>query len=216
MPLVVHSIAHENLKHHVWGRAFSPPVPAKAGTHWTQFELFSELTLEVLIYFELMVGKIIQNPVRPEIFISKHLIGELTGICVRALPNKAFGLVGGDDIYHPKSLYPCSTNLRNAPEWKPIFESFGDFYKDPDLGFVISPPEVKVVMEAINSRGESFIGVFHSHRFLSAEPTEIDLALSADPSLLSYIVSVANPSAPEIGIFRLNGGKHQSIPIVEY
>jgi hypothetical protein len=29
---VAHHVTYENLKHHVWGRAFSPPVPAKAGT----------------------------------------------------------------------------------------------------------------------------------------------------------------------------------------
>jgi proteasome lid subunit RPN8/RPN11 len=164
-----------------------------------------------------MLGKTLQNqPARSEIFISNHLTEELVQACVEALPHKAFGLVGGEDLYHPKSLYPCSTNLRNSPEWKPIFESYGDFYKDPDLGFVISAPEVKVVLDAMDSRGESFIGVFHSHRFLCAEPSEIDIALSTDPSLLCYIVSTVNPSAPEVGIFRISGGGYQSLSIVRY
>jgi proteasome lid subunit RPN8/RPN11 len=164
-----------------------------------------------------MLGKILQNqPERPGIFISELLIRELARICIHALPHKAFGLVGGDDVYHPKSLYRCFTNLRDTPEWKPIFESYGDFYRDPDLGFVISPPEVNAMLKTIDSRRESFVGVFHSHRFLCAEPTEIDIALSTDPSLLSYIVSVVNPSAPEIGVFRLNGGGYQNIPIVKY
>jgi proteasome lid subunit RPN8/RPN11 len=162
-----------------------------------------------------MLGKTLQNLAStPQVFISEQLIKELTGICVRALPHKAFGLVGGADLYHPKSLYPCSTNLRNTPEWKPIFESFGVFYCDPDLGFVISPPEVQTVLGMMESRRESFIGVFHSHRLLSAEPTEIDIALSADSSLLSFIVSVVNPSDPEIGVFRLSNGGYQNIPIV--
>ena len=164
-----------------------------------------------------MLGKTLQNrDAVPEVFINEKLIEELLGICRNALPHKAFGLVGGDDIYHPKSLYPCCTNLRNTPEWKPVFESYGDFYSDPDLGFVISPPEVKDVLKAMDSRNESFVGVFHSHRFLPAEPTEIDIALSADSSLLSYIVSVVNPSNPEIGIFRLADGGFQSVPIVKY
>jgi hypothetical protein len=42
MRLAAHPMTHENLKHHVWERAFSPPVLAKAGTHWTHFESFSE------------------------------------------------------------------------------------------------------------------------------------------------------------------------------
>jgi len=74
-----------------------------------------------------------------EIGISKKLADELIHVCLDALPHKAFGLVGGRDISHPQSLYPCSTNLRNEPEWKALFESFGAFYQDPDLGFVIRP-----------------------------------------------------------------------------
>ena len=164
-----------------------------------------------------MPGKILQNQqVRPEVFISKHLVDELTRICVSALPHKAFGLVGGDDTYHPKSLYSCSTNLRNTPEWKPIFESFGDFYQNPDLGFVISAPEVKAVMESMNSRQESLVGVFHSHRFLPAKPSVADISLNSDPGLLCYIVSLINPSNPEIGVFRLGDGKNRIVSIAEY
>lgn len=151
-----------------------------------------------------------------EIIVKRSFLDELVQLCLEALPHKAFGLVGGSDLYHPKSLYPCTTNLRNTPEWRPIFESYGEFYKDPDLGFVISPPEVKVVLETMESRSETFAGVFHSHRYLRAQPTEIDVALSSDPGLLSYIVSVANPAEPELGVFRLTGEGWQTIKILEY
>jgi len=148
------------------------------------------------------------------VFISKQLADELVRICLNALPHKAFGLVGGLDLHHPKSLYPCSTNLRNEPEWKVLFESFGEFYKNPDLGFVISAPEVQSVMKSMALRGEELVGVYHSHRYLSVHPSEADVALNSDSGLLSYIVSVINPSAPEIGIFRLSGNGYQKIPIV--
>jgi len=154
------------------------------------------------------------QPGRPGIFISESLFEELLHVCLQALPHKAFGLVGGQDIYHPKSIYPCSTNLRNEPEWKAIFESYGEFYRDPDLGFVISAEEVKEVLGTMASRNESFIGVFHSHRRLPAEPSAVDLALNCNPNLLSYIVSVVNPSAPAIGVFRLDRESFQSIPIL--
>jgi proteasome lid subunit RPN8/RPN11 len=153
------------------------------------------------------------QPGRPRIFISQSLFDELTHICVRALPHKAFGLVGGEDIYHPKSIYPCSTNLRNEPEWKAVFESYGEFYQDPDRGFVISAPEVKKVQDIMASRNESFVGVFHSHRCLCAEPSSVDLALNCDPNLLSYIVSVVDPSAPVVGVFLINGDRFQNVPI---
>jgi proteasome lid subunit RPN8/RPN11 len=151
-----------------------------------------------------------------EITISRTIFNELVRICVDALPRKAFGLVGGPDIYHPKSFYPCSTNLRNTLEWKQIFESFGEFYKNPDLGFVITSAEVKTVLETMDARKELFIGVFHSHRYLPAKPSEADIALNSDPSLFSYIVSVADPAAVEVGIFRLNGNGYQNIPVVQF
>lgn len=151
----------------------------------------------------------------PEIFVQKGLIHDLVRLCLEALPHKAFGLVGGADHSRPKSLYPCSTNLRNTQEWRAVFESFGEFYKDPDLGFVISPREVKAVLETMESRGECFAGVFHSHRYLCAQPTEIDIALSSDPRLPSFIVSVADPAIPELGVFRLSGGDYETLRIVE-
>jgi proteasome lid subunit RPN8/RPN11 len=68
----------------------------------------------------------------------------------------------------------------------------------------------------MDARRESFVGVFHSHRYLCAKPTVIDVALSSDPGLFSYIVSVANPAEPEIGAFQLRGGAYQVIKIVEF
>jgi proteasome lid subunit RPN8/RPN11 len=155
------------------------------------------------------------EPDQVGIFISGSLLDELINTCLQALPHKAFGLIGGVDIYHPKSVYSCSTNLRNEPEWKAIFESYGEFYRNPDLGFVISAPEVKKVLDIMTSRNESFVGVFHSHRYLPAEPSKVDLALNTDPKLLSYIVSVVDKSAPVVGVFRLNGDSYQNIPILK-
>jgi proteasome lid subunit RPN8/RPN11 len=151
---------------------------------------------------------------KPEVFIGPTLVETLIDLCIHALPHKAFGLVGGDDIYRPKSFYPCSTNLRNTPEWKSVFESFGDFYMNPDLGFVISAPEVKSVMNSMASRRESLVGIFHSHRFLPAKPSDADVALNSDPNLLCYIVSLVDPSKPELGIFCIDGGQYRSVTVV--
>jgi proteasome lid subunit RPN8/RPN11 len=152
--------------------------------------------------------------VQSEVLISRELYGELTRTCLKALPDKAYGLIGGSDKYHPKSLYPCSTNLRNAPEWKAIFDSFGEFHRNPDVGFVIAPSEVKTVKDAMTARRESLVGVFHSHRFYNVEPTKADIALSSDPDLLCYIISVSDPPDAKVGIYSLGGDEYQRIPIV--
>lgn len=148
------------------------------------------------------------------VYLSESLFNELIHACVDPLPDKAYGLVGGEDPYHPKSIYPCSTNLRNEPEWKAIFESYGKFYLNPDHGFVISAQEVQEVQETMASRGESFIGVYHSHRYRSAEPSPVDMALNMNPSLLSYIVSVVDPAAPVVRAFRPSGDSYENIPIL--
>ena len=151
--------------------------------------------------------------VKSEIEISRELYDELTRICLDALPNKAYGLIGGSDKYHPKSLYPCSTNLRNTPEWKTIFDSFGEFHRNPDVGFVIAPSEVKTVKDEMSARCESLVGVFHSHRFFNVEPTKADIALSSDSDLLCYIISVSDPPDAKVGIYTLSHDGCQSIPI---
>jgi proteasome lid subunit RPN8/RPN11 len=162
--------------------------------------------------FSMMSGEVRKS--KSEIVISRELYSELTRICLDALPDKAYGLIGGSDKYHPTTLYPCSTNLRNAPEWKEIFDSFGEFHRNPDVGFVIAPSEVKTVRDAMSARRESLVGVFHSHRFYSVEPTRADISLSSDPDLLCYIISVSDPPAAKVGIYSLNGDGYQSIPIV--
>jgi proteasome lid subunit RPN8/RPN11 len=154
-----------------------------------------------------------KNSAEPEIFLSSEKSDGLIKICLDALPHKAYGLVGGSNMYHPESFYPCSTNLRNTAEWRRIFESFGKFYHNPDLGFVIAPVEVRQVMRTMEERKESLVGVFHSHRYLPAEPSEADVSLSSDSSVFCYIVSVANPSSPELAIFRLDSGAYRKMHI---
>jgi proteasome lid subunit RPN8/RPN11 len=146
------------------------------------------------------------------ISIQKELVDALIRICLEALPRQAYGLVGGRDVYHPSNLYPCSTNLRNTPEWRPVFESLGEFYRDPDRGFVIAPEELLTIWNQMRERGESFAGVFHSHRWHGPVPTKADLKLHGDPDILSYIVSVAGPNRPALKIYRLHETQYESMP----
>lgn len=146
------------------------------------------------------------------IYVRKELVEELIQICVAALPKQAYGLVGGKEASHPSSLYPCSTNLRNTPEWRHIFESLGEFYHDPDRGFVIAPEELLGIWNQMRARGESFIGVFHSHRWHGPVPTKADLTLHGNPNILSYIISVVRPDRPKIKIFRLLESRYEDAP----
>ena len=147
------------------------------------------------------------------VVLARSLNDNLIGVCVEALPDKAYGLLGGSDPYHPRSLYPCSTNLRNNPEWKPLFESYGDFYtKDAGRGFVISLEEQRDILREMETRDESFIGIYHSHRFTAPGPSQLDLDLHIAPHLFCYIVSVVTPESPELKIYRLEKPRCEEIP----
>jgi proteasome lid subunit RPN8/RPN11 len=146
------------------------------------------------------------------ISIRKELVEDLIRLSVEALPEQAYGLVGGKDVHHPSSVYPCSTNLRNTPKWKALFESYGDFYRDPSRGFVISPDEFLEIWYRMRSVGESFIGVLHSHRWHGPVPTRADTALHVDSKILSFIVSVVTPDRPELKIYRLFESHYEDVP----
>ncbi len=139
--------------------------------------------------------------------LPESLRTEMIDISVRTLPRKAYGLIGGTSVDRPRTIYACSTNLRNTSDWKGAFESFGDFYCDPDRGFVISPTEYLQITRKMERRGEMPVGVFHSHRCRPAEPTELDLAMHRLPELLCYIVSVVRPDSPDLKIYRIDDGR---------
>jgi hypothetical protein len=136
----------------------------------------------------------------------KEFVSGLIALSIDYLPRKAYGVIGGTDLYHPSSVYQCFSNLRNTPDFKEYFESFGDFYKNPDRGFVVSAEEVWSVTREMRRRQEDLVGVFHAHRvFVGGEPTRLDRAthLRHNGSTLSYIINVENPAQPTLRAFRI-------------
>lgn len=136
---------------------------------------------------------------------------------MEALPRKAFGLVSGRDHFRPEAIYPCRKNLRNLPEWRPLFEAYGEFYRDPDRGFVVDPLEYREIVRAMEGKnGRRLIGIFHSHRCLGAEPSLLDRDFHFDPSLVCFIVSVCEPGNPEVRAYHIDKGNIEEIPIEEF
>jgi hypothetical protein len=105
--------------------------------------------------------------------------------------------------------------LRNTPDFQGYFESFGDFYRNPDRGFVVSPDEVWSVMRRMQQRHEEVVGVFHAHRVhVGGEPTRLDRAthMTHNGNTLSYIINVENPAQPTLRAFRiLNEDIHDEV-----
>lgn len=151
-----------------------------------------------------------------KVFVHKNLVANLISAAITALPKKAYGIIGGYDLFHPISIYQCHTNLRNTdPYWKERIDSFGEFYRDPERGFVIDPSELLPIHKNMRNKNEKFVGVFHSHRcFVRGEPSEIDrvLHLQCQPGTISYILEVWNPTRPILRVFDiLNENEYEEL-----
>jgi proteasome lid subunit RPN8/RPN11 len=148
------------------------------------------------------------------VWMPRTLFDELVRVAVGALPRKAYGLVGGTDRAHPVTLYPCSTNIRDTPGCREIFESFGSFYQDPERGFVVAPEESSALVDAMAARGERFVGVYHSHRCRGAEPSELDVALHYRADVHCYIVSVVDPARPDARVYEIGEQGYREVELI--
>jgi hypothetical protein len=151
-------------------------------------------------------GSLVSTYAACPIIVSKELVSGLIALSINYLPQKAYGLIGGTDLYHPTSVYQCFSNLRNTPDFKGYFESCGDVYRKPARGVVGSPEEVWSVMHEMQQRHEDLVGVFHAHRVhVGGEPTRLDRSthMTHNGHTFSYIINVENPAQPTLRAFRI-------------
>ncbi|OHB74164.1 MAG: hypothetical protein A2Z34_03875 [Planctomycetes bacterium RBG_16_59_8] len=138
--------------------------------------------------------------------ISPELLEALVGLCRLALPGKAFGLISGPAPGCAEEIYPMRKNLREvSPVVNRLFEAYGEFYRDPDRGFCFDPREFAEVEGQIRRKDRRVVAVYHSHRVLPAAPTQVDRDLHYSPDLFMVIVSVADPDAPAVEVFKKEG-----------
>jgi proteasome lid subunit RPN8/RPN11 len=82
----------------------------------------------------------------------------------------------------------------------------------PDAYFMDPLQQVEVFTE-MEKRGESLLGIYHSHPKGPAEPSGVDLQLAFHPDAVYFIVSLADPTQPEVRAFMLRSGKFQEVQI---
>lgn len=68
-------------------------------------------------------------------------------------------------------------------------------------------------MRVARSRGLEIVGAYHSHVASPPRPSEIDRA-EAFPGFLFLIVSLAEPSAPELAAWELDDGNFVAVSLV--
>ncbi len=158
---------------------------------------------------------------RRKIIFEKKFYVHLISLCVNALPDKAYGIVAGQDRtagqggYKVEEIYPLQTNLRlDNEKIDKIFQSYGEFYCDKDRGFWIDKREQFKVLKLIQEKGLRVIAIYHSHRCRLATPSQVDIDLHYDPNVLALIISVVNSKQPEVKAFEIANDRFHEIEII--
>lgn len=73
--------------------------------------------------------------------------------------------------------------------------------------FMMDPREQFSAVKALRAEGLEVLAVYHSHPATPARPSEEDIRLARTPGVSYVIVSLADPSAPEVRSFKIAGGK---------
>jgi proteasome lid subunit RPN8/RPN11 len=71
--------------------------------------------------------------------------------------------------------------------------------------YLIDPAEHLAVMKRVRAEGRTVLGAYHSHPRSPAVPSPTDLGEAHYEDFLYVIVSLADPAAPDVRGYRLNG-----------
>lgn len=136
------------------------------------------------------------------IILNKQQFQEILGHAESCLPAEACGLLGGTiagDLKTIKKVYLLA-NLDNSAEH-----------------FSMDPKEQFVVIKEIRNNGWVLLGNFHSHPETPARPSEEDKKFAFDPTMLYFIISLANREKPVLKAFQIKESvaSEETIKIVE-
>lgn len=102
-------------------------------------------------------------------------------------PLEACGLVAGRGG-SPLRFYPARNALQSPTRYD------------------LDPRDLLRVTMEIESRAEDLWGIFHSHPHTAAYPSQTDIRLAFYSSAFYLICSLADPDAPALRAFRIEGG----------
>jgi proteasome lid subunit RPN8/RPN11 len=152
------------------------------------------------------------------IVLSAALRDRLLTVVQARHPTKSFGyLVSGGDWSRPTDFVVFRGNVRNAEQWRPKFEAYGEYFVEhSDAGFVATPEESWRVERELAERGLEEVAVFHTHQRHPANFSRIDFELHVGrfPSLWHLIVSLRNPRYPQLRPFRVSRDGVDELPLV--
>ncbi len=115
---------------------------------------------------------------------------------VFCLPHEACGLLAADDSGRLRMAY-CLSNATPSPS-----------------AYTLDPGEHFGALRHAEAQGWRLAGVFHSHPRGPARPSPTDVAQAFEPEWLYLVVSLEEPTAPEVRGFWIRGGAVTEEPLL--
>lgn len=123
-----------------------------------------------------------------ELAVPRSIIATIVEASLRALPEEACGLLAGQDGRAVRA-YPIGNVLRSPVAYE-----------------MDAMQQVRTMVE-IEDKGWELAAIYHSHPSSPAYPSPTDVAAAYYPDSLQLIISLADPSKPELRAFTIRDGQ---------
>ncbi|MDH7598479.1 MAG: M67 family metallopeptidase [Sedimentisphaerales bacterium] len=130
--------------------------------------------------------------------IPRPLLNEIISQAKESAPLEACGLIAGTTGL-AKMVIPMS-NLDQSPQH-----------------FMMDPKEQFAAAKTIRKNGYQLLAIYHSHPSSPARPSAEDVRLALTPDVAHVIISLVQPSTPEVRAFKIEDGviEEEELEIVD-
>ena len=115
--------------------------------------------------------------------------------CLAERPNEACGLLGGQGE-RIEQVY-TARNKEQSP-----------------IRYEVEPIDLLRIFREIDDNDQDLVGIFHSHVFSQAYPSQTDVRLAYYPDTLYFLASLANEREPELRAYTILDGVIDEVEIV--
>lgn len=115
--------------------------------------------------------------------------------CLNERPNEACGLLAGRGE-RVERVFPAR-NKEQSP-----------------VRYEIDPADLLRIFRAIDEADLELVGIFHSHVFTQAYPSQTDVRLAYYPDAVYFLVSLANEREPVLRAFTIVDGQIDEIEMI--
>ncbi|MGI9951760.1 M67 family metallopeptidase [Moorellaceae bacterium AZ2] len=126
--------------------------------------------------------------------LKRALFDQMVAHACASLPHEACGILAGQggEIL---AFYPTS-NTEKSP-----------------VRYNIDPQEMLKIFRQVEGLGWEVMGIFHSHPATEAYPSPTDIRLAFYPEALYFILSLKEPSGPQLRAFWIVDGEVREEPL---